>query len=85
MKIGWKHVLAWLVATAVIAFCYVALGGFAVEAGSQILGITIPTGWGVAVVIALALFSAFQAAILIAVLSIFVLVFKQFQRAGMFD
>ncbi len=85
MKIGWKHVLAWVVFTALIAFCYVALGGFALQTGSEIFGFTIPSGWGIAAIVALVLFSAFQAAVVVFVLSIFVLIFGKFQSMRGFE
>lgn len=85
VKIGWKYVLVWLVATAVIAFCLVSLGGFTAQAGFQALGISVSSEWSVAAAVALVLISAFQAAVLVAALSVFVLVFKRFRRSGMFD
>ncbi|KND51873.1 MAG: hypothetical protein ABA06_01270 [Parcubacteria bacterium C7867-001] len=81
MKLGWVHVLVWLVLTAAITFILVTFG----DLGSQIalqFGIHLPAHLNTQMIIALALISAFQAAVMTAAGTIILFVFGQFRNFG---
>lgn len=80
-----KYVIGWVVATAAIAFVYISLGGFLGQAGLQALGIhlEINNGWSLAAAIAIVLISGFQAAVLVGVVSVFLIVIKGFRDFDM--